>query len=152
MKIRKGFVSNSSSSSFVCDVCGESIDPEYGEVSKCFGGHMMCYQDHCINLPIDTWKKEIIKCLEDRDEIELCDEDIDFINTETDIKELKDFLKNYDWDMITSSCPLCTLKTIPNYLSFSYLIKKLGMDEEKLKEEIRFNFKTEKELLEFIRS
>ncbi len=45
MKIRNGFVSNSSSSSFICDICGESyviyeLDPEIGSV--CENGHNMC--------------------------------------------------------------------------------------------------------------
>lgn len=40
MKTRDGFVSNSSSSSFVCDVCGESGDNE--ESRTCENGHDMC--------------------------------------------------------------------------------------------------------------
>lgn len=47
MKIRKGFVSNSSSSSFICEVC-ENIeserDADLGDLGmcECVNGHTMC--------------------------------------------------------------------------------------------------------------
>ena len=58
MKIRKGFVSNSSSSSFTCDFCGEDVsgyDLTRGEarMSTCENGHTIC-DDHQIPLPIIT--------------------------------------------------------------------------------------------------
>ena len=43
MKVRNGFVSNSSSSSFVCDVSGESFEVYDGEgVYHCCNGHGFC--------------------------------------------------------------------------------------------------------------
>ena len=48
MKIRMGFVSNSSSSSFVCDICGlsyETVDGDYSNDVKelnCTNGHTIC--------------------------------------------------------------------------------------------------------------
>jgi hypothetical protein len=53
MKIRSGFVSNSSTSSFICDICGANgagsdcagID-EYG-FCKCVNGHTICL-DHLL--------------------------------------------------------------------------------------------------------
>ena len=50
MKIRMGFVSNSSSSSFVCDVCGAEVsgmDLSLSEalMYQCEHGHLFCY-DH----------------------------------------------------------------------------------------------------------
>ncbi len=52
MKIRQGFVSNSSSSSFICNVCGESSegwdaspwDSEY-ESYQCLSGHVFCREE-----------------------------------------------------------------------------------------------------------
>lgn len=50
MKVRKGFVSNSSSSSFVCDLTGEAFEiydgefgSEYGIIS-CVKGHTMVFE------------------------------------------------------------------------------------------------------------
>jgi len=54
MKIRTGFVSNSSSSSFVCDSCGEKqigmdlVLSEAGMV-RCVNNHVFC-ESHVINL------------------------------------------------------------------------------------------------------
>ena len=49
MKIRTKLVSNSSSSSFICDVCGDTItgwDSEYDEdVWTCVNGHNLCDED-----------------------------------------------------------------------------------------------------------
>ena len=50
MKIRKGFVSNSSSSSFICDVCGNAESGMDFSVSdanmfECENGHTVCV-DH----------------------------------------------------------------------------------------------------------
>ena len=47
MKIRSGFVSNSSSSSFICDVCNEDYTSyeaslEEAEMFKCENGHTVC--------------------------------------------------------------------------------------------------------------
>ncbi len=58
MKIRKGFVSNSSSSSFVCDACGAeesgmNLSLDNTEMSECLGGHTIC----CGTLEDDTYDK-----------------------------------------------------------------------------------------------
>lgn len=47
MKYRKSFVTNSSSSSFICEVCGEvesGYDMDYEEAGmvECEHGHMFC--------------------------------------------------------------------------------------------------------------
>ena len=42
MKIRSGFVSNSSSSSFICDVCGSAEEEYDGE------GRILCEEEHSI--------------------------------------------------------------------------------------------------------
>ena len=52
MKTRLGFVSNSSSSSFICDVCGENYSGwDAGlceaEMFKCEHGHIVC-QEHAL--------------------------------------------------------------------------------------------------------
>lgn len=54
MKIRKCFVANSSSSSFVCDVCGEQTEaymdasPSDFDMVYCVNGHVIC-NEHLID-------------------------------------------------------------------------------------------------------
>lgn len=47
MKLRQGFVSNSSSSSFICDVCGETVEGrdlclDEAEMYRCVNEHTFC--------------------------------------------------------------------------------------------------------------
>ena len=54
MKIRKGFVSNSSSSSFICEICGRTetgyeADFRDFEFVECENGHLFC-NEHLINV------------------------------------------------------------------------------------------------------
>ena len=70
MKIRNGFVSNSSSSSFICDVCGHDeagydLGLEDAEMYECQNGHIFCeshevgdFEEDCKNL---TFIKEAVK-------------------------------------------------------------------------------------------
>lgn len=58
MKIRHGFVSNSSSSSFVCDVCGETFHGydsslEDFELFECVNGHTVCIEHTLKELTIN---------------------------------------------------------------------------------------------------
>jgi len=50
MKIRKGFVSNSSSSSYICDICGDAFEMWDESPTSCEYGHYFCYDcipDNC---------------------------------------------------------------------------------------------------------
>lgn len=56
MKIRKGFVSNSSSTSFVCKVCGRQetgFDASLSdfEMCECINGHTFCLDELVENVP-----------------------------------------------------------------------------------------------------
>jgi len=58
MKIRSGFVSNSSSSSFVCNVCGTvesgmDMSASDFDMETCCNGHTFCL-DHANDLPETT--------------------------------------------------------------------------------------------------
>jgi len=62
MKIRKGFVSNSSSSSFICDTCGELYsgwetypDPTENGHIDCVNGHILCVEDIIGSVDLDEY-------------------------------------------------------------------------------------------------
>ena len=76
MKIRKGFVSNSSSSSYVCDVCGTAesgwdIGLSEAEMTECATGHIFCdsHMDSLKNnLTLKDKQAEALKWLEEQGE------------------------------------------------------------------------------------
>ena len=104
MKFRKGFVTNSSSSSFICQVCGNvesGYDMSYYEAGyvQCENGHEFCV-DHLINVP------------DNMDEYEFAYEN------EYDYYEIP---KEY--------CPICQMKMLNDedlmaYLSITYKTRK----------------------------
>jgi len=119
MKIRNGFVSNSSSSSFVCDVCGAV---ESG------------------------WDA----CLSDFD-MDRCENDHIFCNGHiTDAIYVED--KEWGGKCVSvESCPICNLKEIDSSDLLAFCLKKLGKEKEEIVSEIQKEFKSLKELYEYLK-
>ena len=93
MKIRNGFVSNSSSSSFICDVTGRvesgwDICLEEAEMYQCKNGHTFL-EDYVINK--EEFDKLISKC---------SDEDSE------------EFDEDFRYYIPAEFCPICTLTHI----------------------------------------
>ena len=62
MKYRKDFVTNSSSSSYICEICGETahgmdLSIRDAEMCECVNGHIFC-NEHSLERPS---KEEMIK-------------------------------------------------------------------------------------------
>jgi hypothetical protein len=116
MKIRLGFVSNSSSSSFVCEVCEDSFE-SYDEGISHFNlvmcedhDHLFC-EAHRIN-PIankDDRNQDVYTMIEHEDD----DDRIDSIH-----------------------CPICQLKVITKDMVMDYALYKLGMKYNNIAHEI----------------
>ena len=81
MKVRKGFVSNSSSSSFVCDLTGEAFETYEGlddrEAVQCEKGHVFFYEGYP---EVEKW-------------------------VESDDNDDDDYGRNYN--MPSELCPIC---------------------------------------------
>lgn len=121
MKIRNGFVSNSSSSSFICDVCSEVVSGwdmglDEAEMYECENGHTFC-REHAITR--DELEENLNKLAED---------------DETD--------SYYDaiYKIAEKYCPCCTFDTVSSYDLTGYLLKKVGMDKEAVAKELRGKF------------
>jgi DNA-directed RNA polymerase subunit RPC12/RpoP len=114
MKVRLGFVSNSSSSSFVCEVCGDSFEsydegPAHFGLVMCEGhDHLFC-EAHRINpKEKDENDHDVYTMIE-------CDDD----------------------DRIDSiHCPICQLKVITKDMVLDYALHKLGMKYNNIAREI----------------
>lgn len=142
MKVRKGFVSNSSSSSFVCDVCGVS---ESGCMNEC-GKHTYCNSHAKRNIE-DLTVEEIRK--------ELIDGAYDEVN-KTKYKEMPNARIIEEWQEIIDSgdfeyqpkviCPVCQLDAIPDSVLLKYLLLNSQKKRKEIEDQIRSEYKNLAEL------
>lgn len=138
MKIRSGFVSNSSSSSFICNICGYSYagyDGEYDvEHFTCVNKHKIC--EDCF----DSITK-IIKKMELNEILEIIDVDLNDEELETIDKE--EFLLSHlakEFYISSTFCPICHLEDIPDEFLLKFLLKKNNISREDLCQEIRCKY------------
>ena len=124
MKIRRGFVSNSSTTSFTCDVCREhfaGMDLCARDVDHlmCINGHIFC-QDKRLNNDIT------VKYEDGDDEDEYGEDD-------------------------SIHCPVCQMKTISLNDVHRYIFKKNGQTTKQVQEEIKTKFSNYNEFLQYIK-
>ncbi len=161
MKIRKGFVSNSSSSSFVCDICGANesgwdMGLEDAGMSSCAnGGHTFC-DSHMTNK--EEWSFESLSLDERR---KLCvdgaygDEKKEELQ-KTDEEGLNDFyLDNIEpeerYEIPSSGCPCCLLSELPDYDILEYLLFSNKCTREDVLNKIRDKYANYEEMLKDIK-
>lgn len=131
MKIRAGFVSNSSSSSFICDVCGDEvsgvdIDFTWYELGICENGHNF-HKHEAVNK----------------------DKPYSFTYNGEEYT-YNDFEDAYQYDLgeIPSFyCPICNMKEVSYSDAVAYLLKEKNYTSLKeVKDEILQNYSSYKEL------
>jgi hypothetical protein len=143
MKIRQGFVSNSSSSSFVCSICDESYEGWDGQYDvkhySCFNGHEIC--GHCSS-SIDQRISAMAANIEETTELlNLSDAEANELMGAEDKEEwIRDFAFSYG-EIDCSICPICSLQHIPEYLEAQYLREKYGLERKEIHDEIRAKYK-----------
>ena len=147
MKYRKDFVTNSSSSSYVCDICGrEEIGMDIGlrecEMIECVNGHIIC-NDETLNIS----KKDLIKLILENEyneitEVELNDE------TEDSLFEILTDIDDMIYEMPECFCPICQfIEYSQNDLS-KYLEKEYHINREEVFAEVKKINKRRKKLYE----
>ena len=117
MKTRSGFVSNSSSSSFICDVCGRvesgmDMGLEEAEMYECFHGHTFC----------------------DSEIVGEYDNEPDEEDEDRDISEER-------YSMPTKHCPICSFKKFKDEDILKYLTAKKIIDIKEIHNTIRKTYK-----------
>lgn len=125
MKIRSCFVSNSSSSSFICDVCGE-VESGY-DLSLVDAGMYSCLNDHvfCANHIVN----EDFECVSYNNKYENFNE----------YSESNDYEDGYD--IPTIYCPICQIRTVKSDDILNYILKKTNNTKKGISDEIKSKFK-----------
>ena len=119
MKVRAGFVSNSSSSSFICDVCGGS---ESGWDASLEGvGMVECKGGHTFHESCSSDEPGLEKYLSASDE-----------DWEADSRD----------HVPSELCPLCSMDDVEDSDMILYLLKKIGSSRADIIKEIQSRFFT----------
>lgn len=160
MKIRADFVTNSSSSSFVCEICGRSESGwdmclSEAEMMECVNGHTFCYDE---SLPKPTKKAMIKMILENKWNKDAWNSDIKDYKDYTE-DELLVMSKDELWEGFCCEdsgcygvpeciCPICQfIEYSENDLS-AYLLKEYGVPREDVFAEVKKLNKRRRKLYE----
>jgi hypothetical protein len=164
MKIREGFVSNSSTTSFTCDACGNTLAfsdcCSYSDMGiKTFScGHETCCSEFDFSSLTDeekeNIKEKIIKRISDSLSDKYCSfslEDVEYFkgipisDLETLIEEIHE-LDSYPEEI----CPVCSLESFNNTFTFKYLLAKTGLTIDQINNEITEKFASMKDMKNWI--
>ncbi len=136
MKFRKDFVTNSSSSSFICEICGASEsgwDLGAGDLGFCccVNGHTFC-DEHLLERPS---KEEMIKEILASD----CNDE-----TEDELNEMSEeeiynerYTEGGSYEIPETMCPICQFIEYSESDLAAYLLKEYGIPRETVFEEVK---------------
>lgn len=168
MRFRKGFVTNSSSSSFICDVCGHDESGwdmclSDAEMYECVNGHTFC-EDHIDDemLTESSMRKIVLEIIES--DINKWEQHV-YDNPDSEhykqwLQQSKDEYDEYskldigdiDWDDLAndrfelryhapkSFCPICSMATLTDSDAVAFLLYKHGYTINDLKKAIKAEF------------
>lgn len=131
MKIRTGFVSNSSSSSFVCEVCG-TVESGY-DVGARDVGFYVCERGHefCTRHALPTLEK--------------------FIKDASDAGEDLEFDEDGGYEVPEALCPICQLTAASDSDMLTFLLKTNGTTRDQVMVKIRDQFATRPDFHNFLK-
>ena len=151
MKIRQGFVSNSSSSSFVCDVCKENVSGmdmglSDAEMFECVVGHVIC-DSHELTPKVDFYDLDLegkrARCLElaesayaNKEQIQSAEYEQELDNIYSDeLSEEDRYAKSKD------CCPCCQLKRPSDDQVLEFLLADRKSTREDVVKQMQERFK-----------
>jgi len=152
MKYRKDFVTNSSSSSFVCDICGNEISGwdcsvKDGEMFECVNCHIIC-NEHALTPPRE-------KLLEFMREIESSYSSIEPL-TEEELSEMSnddmidEILSEWCYGEVPEEfCPICQFEEYSSKDMANYLLTKYKISKDEVFEDIKKKNKRRRKLYDF---
>lgn len=132
MKFRKSFVTNSSSSSYICEYCGKEasgwdMSLSEAEMIECVNGHTVC--EECID-------SKTLKYLYDN----YADEDKDT------------YWEDWRYELPEKYCPICSFDVFLDSDILKFLEKFHSINMDDIKNEIKKNFKNYSDFKEKINS
>lgn len=158
MKLRSDFVTNSSSSSFLCEICGyetSGYDMSYrdADMYQCVNGHEFCTH-HAVELSRD----EMLKLILENGWNSKWDYSLKETVTvpEIELKEMDDdalmaFIVDSYSEVPEEVCPICTMQNYNDGDILKYLLKEKDMNEESVFAEIKEKFSTYQEFKEYLK-
>lgn len=155
MKYRKDFVTNSSSSSFVCEICGNTesgfdLGLRDAEMIECVNGHVFC-EEHMLPFETDKTRQEMVDELmanewffkQHANEIMDCsDDEVEEYYFQCIVTE------GCNFDAPESVCPICQFIEYSEYDLANYLENKYGIDREEVFAEVKQHNRRRKKLYE----
>ena len=133
MKYRLSFVTNSSSSSYVCEICGRQesgwdLCLSDAGMYECENGHIFC-EDEIVEEP--NYKEFLKQVVEDKELLEK-------LNDMSE-SELKDLAMDYEFRYYLPEkyCPVCSFMTRSIIDMSKYLLKTRGISREEVFDEIK---------------
>ncbi|KKM62756.1 hypothetical protein LCGC14_1518390 [marine sediment metagenome] len=141
MKVRLGFVSNSSSSSYTCSLCGEEVSGwdlglEEAEMKECENEHITCDTHFLEKISTLTKRNLVLECgIEDWITFakELNDEDFEEKWEDEDMEEGLELRYNTP----ASMCPICQFQELLPKEGLQYLLMKYNLTKKSVVEEIK---------------
>ena len=143
MKIRLDFVTNSSSSSYICDVCGNvesgfDAGPEELGMCECERGHVFCEQEEN-DVSLEELKDYVIRSYDG-----LTEDQTDRIKSMEWKSDILEYLREEDiaYEIPDIFCPICTFKDVARDDLNMYKNILLGKTDKELEKEILGKFKS----------
>jgi hypothetical protein len=177
MKIRKGFVTNSSSSSYVCEICNNVESGYDSSASDC--GMYQCKNDHTfcqshilvndetptrgdllreINRSIANYERMIVTNPDYKaykDYLAEAQADLDIALTcDDNSSEFNDMCQGYELDyyLPISKCPICNFDILSSSDLRRYINKKYNIDNKTIEQEVKDTFNSYDEFEAYLSS